>query len=436
MKNVLKNKEKVYTRLNVKTKYYAVIVALVLILPFLFRLNSPLPGDENYLIDRLSHTISENRNLYDDLSFGGMPITRPLGTILLFSLFNRFRDIAFVLLPIICGILSVILFVKILNKLNISKDIIFVSFFILVLSNAFLYNFITGFFLFVFYLIYKKEKRTLFIYLLSVLITGFTAFFWQIRSYGFPSLAFNNFAAFLQNILTEFNGFGVGLPIFILGLIGLKKLWEKKYDNIISYLFLIFLFVLTYLNTRLVIYLSFLLSYLAAVGLIHIYNIKWESLDTKKITIFIMILSILFSGFSYIVKFKAISPTEEMNDALLYLKENTDEESVIFSHYNNGMLISSIAFRKNFIDKSFTYIPGIKKRLNDQENLFYSRNLKRSSSILDRYDVQYILITNDMKHGLVWNDENEGLLFVLKFSENFIKVYDKNDIEIWRYFPE
>jgi len=129
MKNVLKNKEKVYTRLNVKTKYYAVIVALVLILPFLFRLNSPLPGDENYLIDRLSHTISENRNLYDDLSFGGMPITRPLGTILLFSLFNRFRDIAFVLLPIICGILSVILFVKILNKLNISKDIIFVSFF-------------------------------------------------------------------------------------------------------------------------------------------------------------------------------------------------------------------------------------------------------------------------------------------------------------------
>src|SRR3989344_3679391 len=339
MKNVLKNKEKVYTRLNVKTKYYAVIVALVLILPFLFRLNSPLPGDENYLIDRLSHTISENRNLYDDLSFGGMPITRPLGTILLFSLFNRFRDIAFVLLPIICGILSVILFVKILNKLNISKDIIFVSFFILVLSNAFLYNFtifnfftipvvlillgfylvmqnriygsfiifslmpffgffnfITGFFLFIFYLIYKKEKRTLFIYLLSVLITGFTAFFWQIRSYGFPSLAFNNFAAFLQNILTEFNGFCVGLPIFILGLIGLKKLWEKKYDNIISYLFLIFLFVLTYLNTRLVIYLSFLLSYLAAVGLIHIYNIKWESLDTKKITIFIMILSILFSG--------------------------------------------------------------------------------------------------------------------------------------------
>ena len=103
MKNALEKKKKQSTELFAKEKYYILITAIILIIPFLFRFNTVIPGDENYLIKRIATSIIENKGLYDGLSFGGRDATYPLGSIIFYIIFNKLNDVFLVLIPIIFG---------------------------------------------------------------------------------------------------------------------------------------------------------------------------------------------------------------------------------------------------------------------------------------------------------------------------------------------
>ena len=74
----------------------------------------------------------------------------------------------------------------------------------------------------------------------------------------------------------------------------------------------------------------------------------------------------------------------------------------------------------------------VKNKLDDSDVIFYSRNLKKTISLLDKYDISYILIDSEMKQGQVWTEKEEGLFFLFSNSESFKKIYDKKGIEIWR----
>ena len=85
------------------------------------------------------------------------------------------------------------------------------------------------------------------------------------------------------------------------------------------------------------------------------------------------------------------------------------------------------------MDEKTLYAPDVNKRYLDSQEIFTSRNLEKTKNILGGYNLSYIYITPEMKQGLVWNYEEDGLLFVLKFSpESFEKIYDKDGIEIWK----
>ena len=65
--------------------------------------------------------------------------------------------------------------------------------------------------------------------------------------------------------------------------------------------------------------------------------------------------------------------------------------------------------------------------------MFYTRDFEIAKSVIEKYNIKYVYITPDMKNGLVWNEPEEGLLFVLEFSgNNFKKVYNNNEVEVWR----
>jgi len=56
-------------------------------------------------------------------------------------------------------------------------------------------------------------------------------------------------------------------------------------------------------------------------------------------------------------------------------------------------------------------------------------------TLLRSYNIRYIWITPEMRSGLVWNKDDEGLLFLLKNSETFKKVYSTYGYEIWEVLP-
>ena len=54
-------------------------------------------------------------------------------------------------------------------------------------------------------------------------------------------------------------------------------------------------------------------------------------------------------------------------------------------------------------------------------------------TIFSEFKISYILITPEMKNGLVWSRNNEGLLYLLKNNPDVFKmIYNNEGVEIWR----
>ena len=138
-----KNKQQ-YTKLGVNKNLLALISIILLVTPILIIGSLNFIGKEPYLIDRLSTEFIKNGfEPTDNLSYSGRAYSYPLGTIAISSLLSSLTNsqIAIILLPIILGIFSVILFYKILEKLKLNKWIISIATLILIISPPFIYTF-------------------------------------------------------------------------------------------------------------------------------------------------------------------------------------------------------------------------------------------------------------------------------------------------------
>ena len=88
------------------------------------------------------------------------------------------------------------------------------------------------------------------------------------------------------------------------------------------------------------------------------------------------------------------------------------------------MKVFTDQFSKEGYDQRFLY------KVSD--SVFYSKDIKEVSAILEQYNIRYIFINGKMKEGGVWTRSNEGLLFLLSDQEHFKKIYTQGDVEIWQ----
>ena len=118
-------------------------------------------------------------------------------------------------------------------------------------------------------------------------------------------------------------------------------------------------------------------------------------------------------------------------ESLRFLNEESNNEDIIFTHYTRGHWITYFSKRKNFIDSNFVFAPDVNERFFDSQEFIYTRDPEKAEEILNKYNIKYIWMSKDLKDEL-WDEENEGLQFLLEYSKKFKKIYSQNDIEIWR----
>lgn len=477
MKNVLKELKKIYTKLFVSPYSIFLIGFIILSLCYLFR-GFILHGQESYFYYRISSFILENNvPNYDFLSFGGRAFFYSIGSPLFLVLVNLVFRISLVnilvFIPFIFGFLSLILFYYILKHFKISKIILSFACYFLILSPPFLYSF-THFTSFTiplflnllgFFLILKNKKFLNVLAFLIYLLLPFFGFihiffglllllfyfykFGKLKSF-IPYLFIFLFAVYLNN---QFINFGLdiinynfyqlffdfggvfGLSIFLLFLVffGLAKLWERKYSNLDYYLFFILTLFILILYLKYLIYFNLILCILGAYGLKYIYKMKWNSILIRNLTVLLLILGIIFSGVSFLSENFKLDPDEETYEVLVFLEKRTSPRNVILSHEKYGSYINSISKRKSFIDYNYAYAPRLELRLFYLNKIFYSRDLTRLLNIVNEFKVSHILITPEMKNGLVWSGDKEGLLHLLNINPTYFNLmYDKNGFEVWR----
>ena len=477
MENALRKLKSAYTKLF--ANYYAIFLfaIIILLVPSLIR-GFDLHGPESYFYYRITNFILEN-NIpnYDFLSFGGRAFLYSLGS----PMFLVLANLAFkmgvvnmlVIIPTILGFLSLVLFYLILRKFNASKNTLSFSCYLLVLSPAFIYSFIhftsftipLFFNLLGFYFIINRKR--LFNYLafpvyLALPFFGFIHIFFGLTLLFFyfyhdgETKKFIPYSAILLLVLyinNHFVSFGVdvakhrfyeyffilgveyGLSIFliILSFFGLMSLWSRKYRNSIYYVFLLFNIFMLFLNIKYLIYVCLIFSVLGAYGLKYLYNLKWSSFLVRDLTLVILIGGVLFSGMMFISENLQRDPNQNLYNALVYIGENTDLREIILSHEKYGIYINSVSMRKNFIDINKDYAPRSDLRYYYLDKIFYSRDLTSLLNIFKEFKINHILITPEMKNGLVWSGKNQGLLYLINNNQEYFNLlYNENGVEVWR----
>ena len=109
-----------------------------------------------------------------------------------------------------------------------------------------------------------------------------------------------------------------------------------------------------------------------------------------------------------------MQPDNNIKKSLVWLNEYSDSNEVVLSHYSKGSFIEYWAELPVVMDSVFEYAPELNERYNDSTRIFNSRSLKETKKLLDKYKIKYIWIDPEMKNGLVWLEDKEGLLFLYR----------------------
>jgi len=465
-----------------KVFFAAIFLALFLLLLIpsirLFT-NKPLfPEEHPYYHLKMSEYIKENNIPIQEPLIERPYIPQPYHILLAFT--DPF--LGSLIIPLLCGIISLVIFYLILKQLNLKLLNITTILLSLILSPIFVFLFSTsnqyaltimliliGFLFFIkkknyfipslvifasipffgilpsfisvllllIYSINHKEKLKYFFTILFSLTLIFIAYQVPLLyHYGIPHTTKNIYPNILVNLLSDLGAHtGYGIFALMLSLVGFYTLWRTK-KQIILYSILLSLFFLSFFIPEIYIYLGFIIPVFAGFGLSYIIKKKWKIDLIKTLTIILIICGLLFSTLSYINNLTNALPDKKTINSLDWLKENTATTDKIFSHYSKGLWIETISDRPVLLDSKVYHIESLKTKLNDFNTTFYSRNLKTTTPILNKYNIKYIYIDEKMKKGQVWTREKQGLLFLFRNSKIFKKVYDQNNIEIWRYIKQ
>jgi hypothetical protein len=225
---------------------------------------------------------------------------------------------------------------------------------------------------------------------------------------------------------------GFSLFILILAVIGIFSTWKNKKNYYSMYIIMLLLIIMAiFFSPLMKIPLVFFISFFASIGFFYLLHISWSFKIIGRLTITAVIFGIILSSVLYASHLVRLEPQKETVAALLWLNENSKEDAIVLSDYNNGIYIKYFADRKTVMDYDFEYLPNAEELYNDTLMLFKTRDYKEAMELLNKYSVDYIIIDPDMKPLLYSGNNLKGLLFLLESIEDFKKIYSQSGIEIW-----
>lgn len=447
---------------------------IIFLIPFSYRNTSfdGLPsGSLPYYHARMAEAFGQGLPLKDDAVYSARTYQINIYDYILFMLTKLIpiSRLSF-FLPIVFGILSLIFFVQILRQNHAPPSFINIAIILLVTSPLFIFTFtqsnqfslILFLILLAFMLFYRK--KTLFLALPVFAVLSFFGprilfmvilFLWGYSSYINKEKRFfiimgmmiALFAAqqFLpcdfgivdypvENPYSEFISdlggiFGIGIMHVSLMLYGFIVFWMHKESSYFTKIvFLILLISIFFVDYSIIFYYNFIISIMGAIALISLTKRKWYSKEMKYVTVLIITCGLLFSTISYMKRISLDYPIPEQAESLYWLRNNMPRGE-IFTLKDYGLFVHYLSGNKVIVDE---FSSGDSLIVNDMENIYYSRALNTTQDLLERYNVSYLWITEEMKNGTVWHDEDEGLLFLLRNNKTFKQIYnDAPFVEIW-----
>ncbi|MBC8501423.1 MAG: hypothetical protein H8D38_06700 [DPANN group archaeon] len=464
-------KKKLKIRIEIISLFTFAII--LLLIPFFIRFfnNEVLfTGGEFYYDLRTSRDLSND--IYWDSLENRLHKTSLFHYFLSFS--TSFTETKYIIVSLAFGVLSLFMFFMIIKHFFENRDVVIVSSFLFVLSPVFVYLFtslntyslatLLSLF-FIYFFINKNYWSVPFLmlvsitdfsfFLIDVILIIFYYFYTRERMFFLGNLisAIISFLLFsyyhkgfriFENLFSSpsfivfFTSFGaeVGIAFFylFLGLIGFFTIWKRRREYIYFLVSIIAVLLFSLFNEAGRIFLNFYLCLLAGIIVLFLIRRKWAIITIKKFTLLLIFCGIIFSTSLYIDQIIKSEPKNELIESLSYLKNQ--ESGVVLSHQSYGYFIEYFSDKQSYLDDSSVDYSNYFPLKDVEQKIFYSRNLETTQSLLEENGIEYILVTSEMKKGIVWKRESEGLLFLLENSLVFEKIHSTKGIEVWKVLYE
>lgn len=116
-------------------------------------------------------------------------------------------------------------------------------------------------------------------------------------------------------------------------------------------------------------------------------------------------------------------------ETLKWVSENTPTNATILASPEEGHLVSAVAKRKNVVDTNYLLAPNAQTRLSDIDIIYQTWIRSRALNLLNKYDVDYIMISDFSRDKYLTKDikyANDQVCFIKVFENEKTKVYKVN----------
>ena len=228
------------------------------------------------------------------------------------------------------------------------------------------------------------------------------------------------------DLVSDFGGvYGLSLFGVLLSLIGFGTFWNQKRRYYKLFVLGVVFAASFILLPDAVPFVNLLVCFGAGQALDVLSRRKWKVGVIRSASLFVLFCGLLFSGISHTLLLSDLEPSVDFFDAL------DVPRGVVLSHEMYGFWIEA-AGHKAVLDPLWSKLPDSSERFYDSRFVFNSVDVQRTASVLEKYGVDYVLITPQMEQGLVWKREGSGLSFLAQNSEMFKRTQAGSKAGVWK----
>lgn len=241
---------------------------------------------------------------------------------------------------------------------------------------------------------------------------------------------------FVVQAISDFGGSG-GLSLFawLLALIGFVLLWQFKKKYYAAMIAIGITLVVSLVISSSLPLAHLFTAFLAGNALAFLAGRKWVFDEIRVLTVFVLVCGLLFSTLTQCIFLARGPPTKEIMDAAIAAKSLFPGETILLSHPDNGFWLEYWSSRQSYLDGWPSLIPDVATRWAVAQAIWHSQDITSARALLHKNRIGAIIITEDMKNGLVWDLPEQDLLFLLRNNETFKNVYHSAFVDIWAVIP-
>ena len=283
------------------------------------------------------------------------------------------------------------------------------------------------------HLLFKRHRKRLGWAAALFICTALVFQFIQMLYVGIPKYDLPTPRLFLENSITEFGGLSsLGFFYYILAGIGIfvSLRMKKKYAWMYAGAFL--LFALSYFYHSLLLLAALYLCYFVLIALGYLFRRAWQVSSLRTLTLFTIFCGSIFALTLFINQLTALPPSPELLQTSSVLQHQ--QEGIILSDLETSTILASLTEYPIVIDLYPSYLMYKAGRRERIASIYRNFSLTATKDHLTALNVSYIVITPEMKEEL-WEDPDDGLLFLLRNTETFHRIANVSRIEVWEYLP-